>query len=83
MFTSNFKQNLFVFTLSQIQPNGSPPGTKVRCATWMPRSSKLLYNYDNNIFLRRDIKDPETDIQLTSDGDIDFIFNGIRSKNLG
>jgi hypothetical protein len=49
----------------------------------MPRSSELLYNYDNNIYLRRDIKDPEKDVALTADGDIDFIFNGIRSKNLG
>jgi hypothetical protein len=46
----------------------------------MPRSSELLYNYQNNIYLRQDIKDPETDVPLTSDGVIDYIFNGMRGK---
>jgi hypothetical protein len=46
----------------------------------MPRSSELLYNYDNNIYLRKDIKDPETDVQLTSNGDVESIFNGMKSN---
>ena len=82
LWKSNFKQNLLLYSLkpSQIRPNGSPPGTQVRCVTWMPRSSELLYNYDNNIYLRRDIKEPEKDVQLTSNGDVESIFNGMKSN---
>jgi hypothetical protein len=46
----------------------------------MPSSSELLYNYDNNIYLRRDIKEPEKDVQLTSNGDVESIFNGMKSN---
>ena len=61
-----------------IIPKGQPEKTKLQYTKWVPKSSSLIYVFENNVYLRKDLNlDSEDDIQLTNDGVVDTIYNGI------
>merc|ERR1711963_264760 len=47
-------------------------------AQWVPNTSMIVYVYENNVYLRKNVLDQsQDDVQLTNDGIKDTIYNGI------
>ena len=59
-----------------ITPLNLPDGTKLQYAQWIPQTNKIAYVFENNIYIR-DYDDNGEDVQITSDGVLDTIYNGI------
>ncbi len=51
----------------------------MRHAEWrnLESGSQIIYSHDNNIYLRTNVSDPDSSVELTSDGVVDAIYNGI------
>ena len=61
-----------------IVPKGKPEKTKLQYAQWVPNTSMIIYVYENNVYLRKNVLDQsQDDVQLTKDGIKDTIYNGI------
>ena len=61
-----------------IIPKGQPEKTKLQYAQWVPNTSMIIYVYENNVYLRKNVLDQsQDDVQLTKDGIKDTIYNGI------
>ena len=60
-----------------LTPNNHPDGTKLQYAQWVPQTDKVVYVFDNNIYIRDILKGNGEDEQITSDGVIDTVYNGI------
>ena len=61
----------------ELTPASQPQGTKLQYAQWVPSTNKIVYVHQNNIFIR-DFDDlNKIDQQLTRDGVVDNIYNGI------
>ena len=50
-------------------------GTKLQYAQWIPKKNKIAYVFENNIYIRDLALNKDT--QITYDGVIDTIYNGI------
>lgn len=59
-----------------VTPMNLPDGTKLQYAQWVPQTDKVAYVFGNDIYIR-DILNGGEDVQITSDGVIDTIYNGI------
>lgn len=60
-----------------IVPKDSPEEQLLQYAQWVPNSTFLIYVHQNNMYVRKVLDDPTSDIQLTTDGKVDTVYNGI------
>ena len=61
----------------EITPTSQPKGTKLQYAQWVPNTNKVVYVFGNNIYIRNFDDQEKKDEQLTTDGVVDNIYNGI------
>lgn len=64
-----------------IAPNGMDNTTKLQYATWLPSTNpslnRLVYVFENNIYIRERYDDPDSSVQITTEGVIDVIYMGV------
>jgi len=60
-----------------IIPKGLTEPTKLQYCQWVPETSWIIFVFENNVYLRKDAYNQEADMQLSKDGVVDTIYNGI------
>ena len=63
-----------------IIPKGLTEPTKLQYCQWVPETSWIIFVFENNVYLRKDAYNQEADMQLSKDGVVDTIYNGIPGK---
>ncbi len=68
-------------TTFRIVPRGMPSDTKLQYCNWIKSpvifQSRLVYVYNNNLFIRQNWDDPNTEYQITNDGHPTDFYNAI------
>ena len=60
-------------------PQGMPATTKLQYAEWLPHpfEDRIVFVYQNNIYVRFDALSESSTVQITTDGIVDNFYNGI------
>ncbi|TRY63634.1 hypothetical protein TCAL_00828 [Tigriopus californicus] len=61
-----------------IFPQGSSADVKLQFASWAnhPSENRLVFIHENNLFYKTDPKSADSEMQVTTDGVVDTIYNG-------